>query len=836
MKKILPLLFVIVVHACQLFAQPLTYGQQAPDFTSTDISGNTWHLQELLDAGQSVVLMFGNVESTNLFDVLNTNILQYDYALQGPNGSNETQMLFIESNPDNLTSDIYGPPGSGIEDLTTLAPCPIIDGDQALIDLYQYEIEFGTPYQEYYVIICPYGVIIDFLQLTSPSLVFDIAHYDCADLYMGYDIQAFFSGVTTACHQFWTGIYFYNTGIYPSEAGTAEFNVNGTIYTYDVPAGILPLHPYIITVTDLPFEGIFPATLTFSGTDEVAENNFDSDNILGTFTTSTHLKLNFTSLTGASYNIHGVDVGQPPSFWDIATPGMVTSFTQNIYLPDTDCNFFQYTIDSPNNDYSLEVYSIGADGSEELLVTVTPTYPNIDGGTATYLKFDATELVPAMISGYVFQDLDTDGVMDSNEPGIGGIALQYGSQTIYTDNNGLFYLLLPGDFGDILTLQYDNTVWPTLTTPSSINTSTGFIGSAFFGLNTSAPNYDINGSVSLPPLVCAQSGEIDVMINNESNSISSAVIHVTTDANINMTMAYPMPDNVNGNDLTWNLNNMAPGASQLLRLFFSAPDYSLMGSPLSTIVDIQTLDINGNLISTENIFDTEILLCAWDPNQITATPAGTGSGNIIDPGTEIEYLIEFQNTGNAPATDIVVSNALDSDLDYSTFEWIGASHECHPIVNLVNGQLSFEFPQIMLPDSTSDEPNSHGWLRYKVHAQSNLAPGTAIDNTAYIYFDQNPAVVTNTYTHHIILVGLNETSPTHFNIYPNPAHDEIFITNPMHETVELIIQNAQNAMVKKLRVNNQTSSVSIGDLSPGLYFISLTGADGERHMTRLVKQ
>ncbi|MBK9490010.1 MAG: hypothetical protein IPO07_15465 [Haliscomenobacter sp.] len=54
------------------------------------------------------------------------------------------------------------------------------------------------------------------------------------------------------------------------------------------------------------------------------------------------------------------------------------------------------------------------------------------------------------------------------------------------------------------------------------------------------------------------------------------------------------------------------------------------------------------------------------------------------------------------------------------------------------------FKNINLPDSTNNEPESHGFVSFRIKDRSGLAEKTTIDNTAYIYFDQNPAIVTNT--------------------------------------------------------------------------------------------
>ena len=61
-----------------------------------------------------------------------------------------------------------------------------------------------------------------------------------------------------------------------------------------------------------------------------------------------------------------------------------------------------------------------------------------------------------------------------------------------------------------------------------------------------------------------------------------------------------------------------------------------------------------------------------------------------------------------------------------------------------NRNMRFLFPGIMLPDSLTDPVGSQGFVTYRVMPLLNLAPGTVIENTGEIYFDLNPAIITNT--------------------------------------------------------------------------------------------
>ena len=80
------------------------------------------------------------------------------------------------------------------------------------------------------------------------------------------------------------------------------------------------------------------------------------------------------------------------------------------------------------------------------------------------------------------------------------------------------------------------------------------------------------------------------------------------------------------------------------------------------------------------------------------------------------------------------------------------SHQ--PVTQIIGKVARFNFPNINLPDSVNDEPHSHGYVQYRVKLKQGLALGTVIQNTAYIVFDFNAPVVTNTVTN-----ALQDCSP-----------------------------------------------------------------------------
>lgn len=138
---------------------------------------------------------------------------------------------------------------------------------------------------------------------------------------------------------------------------------------------------------------------------------------------------------------------------------------------------------------------------------------------------------------------------------------------------------------------------------------------------------------------------------------------------------------------------------------------------------------------------------SFDPNLKEAYP----KDKIISTMNDITYIIRFQNTGNAPAENIFITDTLDSNLDAGSFEMLAFSHQ--PIVSLVGNVLKFKFPDINLPDSTNNEPNSHGFFQFKIKLKDSLALGTVLKNNADIFFDYNTPVKTNTVLDTIVDCG-----------------------------------------------------------------------------------
>ena len=161
---------------------------------------------------------------------------------------------------------------------------------------------------------------------------------------------------------------------------------------------------------------------------------------------------------------------------------------------------------------------------------------------------------------------------------------------------------------------------------------------------------------------------------------------------------------------------------------------------------------------------------SYDPNDKMAFPVGYGPDHLIEPGTDIEYLIRFQNVGNDTAFHVFVRDTLSAFLDPATVEVTGFSHPYQLKVDST-GALEFAFYHIHLTDTITNEPGSHGYIRFRVSQKSGNVIGAIIRNQAAIYFDFNPPIITNLVFH---TLGVDFVPDALAPVWETPPADLVF--------------------------------------------------------------
>lgn len=231
--------------------------------------------------------------------------------------------------------------------------------------------------------------------------------------------------------------------------------------------------------------------------------------------------------------------------------------------------------------------------------------------------------------------------------------------------------------------------------------------------------------------------------------------------------------------------------------------------------------------------DCQEIIGAYDPNDKRAEPKGYGSEHYIEVGDDLNYHIRFQNVGNDTAFLVVIRDTISPHLDLASLQQGTSSHPYQ--LEIDNGNiLKFTFNNILLVDSTTNEPGSHGFVKFKIGQVPNLPLGTMIYNNAGIYFDFEEPVITNQTYHEIgedfipILVTSND---------PVPEYPEVTISvqpNPFSEFADFILDGAPQGnksfelydSMGRLIYQDQFIDESIyrlykNELSTGIYFYKI---------------
>lgn len=281
----------------------------------------------------------------------------------------------------------------------------------------------------------------------------------------------------------------------------------------------------------------------------------------------------------------------------------------------------------------------------------------------------------------------------------------------------------------------------------------------------------------------------------------------------------------NSHSATWELGTILPRTRKRFKFYTTMPGTQHMGSTLKIDYTVNGYENNSKVFSEQDSLDNE-LTCSYDPNDKQVSPDRMGDANPTLFTEKLRYTIRFQNTGTDTAFTVKVVDTLSPHLDWSSFNLRSTSH---PVVveRYDDGRIAFVFENILLPDSHVNEPESHGFIHFDIESKSGLQENTVIENTAYIYFDFNPAIVTNTTLNTMVSnlpVSTNHlSSDASFNLFPNPANHLLYVVSPNTNQVGSITLRDQSGKVLSVQTfkgSNQTP-VRVHELPTGFYFVEI---------------
>ncbi len=232
---------------------------------------------------------------------------------------------------------------------------------------------------------------------------------------------------------------------------------------------------------------------------------------------------------------------------------------------------------------------------------------------------------------------------------------------------------------------------------------------------------------------------------------------------------------------------------------------------------------------------------SYDPNDKTGFPEGYGLKKYVLPGTDLEYLIRFQNTGTDTAFTVVVRDTLSEFLDIETVR-AGASSHNYRFEMAGENVLKFIFENILLPDSNINSAASNGFLKFRISPKTDVPLETDIKNTAAIFFDFNEPVLTNTTVHRIgINFVLRSWSPVRpdisLKISPHPMAESAWLEmQGLNDGQEIFVEIFDLQGVLQHRQTGVSPKILLrkNDLPSGLYLLKISSATGEIGWGKLI--
>jgi len=299
------------------------------------------------------------------------------------------------------------------------------------------------------------------------------------------------------------------------------------------------------------------------------------------------------------------------------------------------------------------------------------------------------------------------------------------------------------------------------------------------------------------------------------------------------------PDAFSGDTAIWNLPQQLPYSEGDIYIAIETHTDEPAGAPVFFWAEISPITPDD---APEDNVDTAttVVYASFDPNDKTVKPDVYSTADLA-LGRPLTYTVRFQNTGNYPASLVYIRDTLDAGLNLNTLEVLSASHT-YSWRFIGDRVVEFLFDPIDLPDSLHNEPASHGFIKYSIRPDSLLQLGDRLHNTAYIYFDFNAPVQTNTVETIIASpppVSTRQPLPMLLQISPNPTGGLVWVIAP-EELANLSILDATGRRVMDVKLPDVGSAagfrIDLGHLPAGVYFLQGQTRQARPVMGRVLRQ
>ncbi|WP_130735899.1 T9SS type A sorting domain-containing protein [Flavobacterium sp. J27] len=285
---------------------------------------------------------------------------------------------------------------------------------------------------------------------------------------------------------------------------------------------------------------------------------------------------------------------------------------------------------------------------------------------------------------------------------------------------------------------------------------------------------------------------------------------------------------------TYNFTNLLPFEIRTIDVDLSVPVVPTVNAGDILVSEASIAPIANDIILANNDATlSSIVVNAYDPNDKMESHGPEIVHSSFTSEDYLFYTIRFENTGNASAINIRVEDYLNNMLDENTLEMVSASHTYE--MDRINKHMVWKFNNIMLPVSQPNSTIGKGYITFKIKPMPGYAIGDIIPNTASIYFDFNPAIVTNTFeTEFVSALSTGSFTFETVQIYPNPAHDILTISTAKTTLKKIVIYDIVGHKIIEKDSFSNSQVLDVSSLTKGIYLLELISNENDRMLQKII--
>ncbi|MGB1031771.1 MAG: FG-GAP repeat domain-containing protein, partial [Flavobacteriales bacterium] len=368
---------------------------------------------------------------------------------------------------------------------------------------------------------------------------------------------------------------------------------------------------------------------------------------------------------------------------------VAVNYNPEVTLDDGSCEFIEGCADEIAENYNPEVTV--DDGSCEYMEGCTN---EIAANYNSEAVLD-DESCTFTFTGFVYNDDDENGVYDNLDFGLSfqALTIEPLGITVITNDEGEFTFDLASSQALTFSVQF-NPTFPFNTTPNPviIDPATASSTALEFGVSNEAPLFGI--CIDLYPsgngFLCNDWSNHNICYRNMGNVPIDGIVELEYDALFQGHSEVTPIDSVNGNIVYMSFQNLQPGQMFFYDVNLNTPTVDHIGEFVTSHARVTGFFEGNQVAYGEKTLEMEIA-CAYDPNDKQAFPLGYTDDHLLLQETEQEFLVRFQNTGNAPAQNVRIQDTLDVNFDIESFKLMANSHSVMTTIDPETRLIDFYF-------------------------------------------------------------------------------------------------------------------------------------------------